>query len=80
MFIVSRAEGMSFGQAVYFVIITALTIGYGDITPETTWGRVASVAAGIIGMMTTGIIIAVAVRSFGQAIQEAHEDHSAKND
>jgi hypothetical protein len=76
--VVVLAEGMPIGQAVYFVLITALTIGYGDITPNTPWGRVASVAAGAIGMLITGIIAAATVRALSQAVHEKHQEQDAK--
>jgi voltage-gated potassium channel len=68
------AEGMPLGKAVYFVLITATTVGYGDITPSTTLGRVVSVAAGMAGVLATGILVAVAVRALGQAFQEKMRD------
>jgi len=76
--IVAGAEKMTLGQATYFVLVTALTIGYGDITPVTTWGRVAAVAAGILGLLVTGIVIAVAVRALGQAVQEDLRERDAE--
>ena len=33
-------EGFEFNRAVWFSFITSLTIGYGDISPATTLGRV----------------------------------------
>lgn len=33
-------EGFDFNRAVWFSFITSLTIGYGDISPATTLGRV----------------------------------------
>lgn len=76
--VVVLAEGMPIGQAVYFVLITALTIGYGDITPNTPWGRVASVAAGAIGILITGIVAAAAVRALSQANHEKLQEQDAK--
>jgi len=35
-----RFENLSFIDALYFVTVTALTIGYGDIVPKTQLGRV----------------------------------------
>ena len=61
--VIVLAEGMRIGPAVYFVLVTALTIGYGDITAVTALGRVACVAAGLLGVLFNGIVVAVAVRA-----------------
>lgn len=75
--VISLAEGLPFGRATYFVLITALTIGYGDVTPMTPLGRITSVAAGIFGLLVTGIVVAVAVRALTQSVQQKiNEDES----
>lgn len=56
-------EKLSLGDSFYCVFITALTIGYGDISPETFSGRIIAIAVGIIGLLCTGIFTAVAVRA-----------------
>ena len=71
--LVAVSEGMPLREAVYFVLITALTIGYGDITPATPLGRVASVAAGIIGIVSTGIVVAASVRALERSYREGQE-------
>ena len=43
--ILSLVEDLSLGNSVYLSFITAFTIGYGDITPATTIGRILSVAS-----------------------------------
>ena len=78
MVVVVLAEEIPVGQAVYFVLVTTLTIGYGDITPATAWGRVASVAAGVFGVLATGIGIAAAVHALSQAVQEKHQEQNAR--
>ncbi|MBN1345894.1 MAG: two pore domain potassium channel family protein [Phycisphaerae bacterium] len=75
--VVVLAEGMPIAQGVYLVLITALTIGYGDITPGTAWGRVASIAAGFIGLLFNGIVVAVAVHALSQAVQEKRREEKA---
>lgn len=60
---ISRIEGISLGESTYFAFITGLTIGYGDVTPTTTTGRILSVGIGLIGMLFTGIVVAIATRS-----------------
>ena len=39
------AEGVSFGNALWWCFVTTSTVGYGDISPVTTIGRI---IAGII--------------------------------
>ena len=61
--IMSIVEKIDFWTAQYFSFITALTIGYGDITPHTPLGKAVSILLGIIGMIFTGIMIAAAIKS-----------------
>lgn len=68
--VIVLAEGLPFGQAVYFVLITGLTVGYGDIVPTAAWGRVASVIAGVIGVINVGLIVAVATHALGRTVDE----------
>ena len=45
-----------FTQGVYWSVITAASIGYGDITPRTTTGRIIAAVLGTMGVITVGII------------------------
>ena len=65
----SAAERISVGNALYFAFITATTVGYGDITPVNSMGKVISVALALLGILTTGIIVAIAL----QAVRIASE-------
>lgn len=58
--IISYAEKMSFGDSLWWSIVTCTTVGYGDISPATTVGRVVAVVLmlfgiGLIGMLTGAI-------------------------
>jgi hypothetical protein len=63
-------ENIPLGEAIYFSFITGITIGYGDIVPHTTVGRVVSIALGFVGILFTGLVVAVMVR----AVQETWKE------
>ena len=74
-----KAEGFSFGAAVYVTAITALTVGYGDITPKTAAGQVVSVAIGFIGVLFNGLIVAIATRALARAAEDERKVGSAQS-
>jgi hypothetical protein len=45
-----------YSEAVYWSVITAGSIGYGDITPSTTTGRIIAGILGIMGVVTVGVL------------------------
>lgn len=47
--------------ALYWSLITALTIGYGDIRPVKKIPRMLSILIGMLGIMFTGIIVALII-------------------
>ena len=68
--LITAAEKVSFGKAVYFSFITGLTVGYGDIVPSSALGQVISVLLGLIGILFTGVVVAVAVQAVRYAWEE----------
>ena len=73
-FAISVVERLTVGKALYFAFITSMTIGYGDITPETSAGRAISVAIGMIGTILTGIVVAIATRSLADLARSHQEE------
>jgi voltage-gated potassium channel len=65
----------SLGETLYFCSITALTIGYGDVVPTSTFGRIDAILLGLTGMVFTGLIIAAAVRGVQEAAHRASVQH-----
>jgi hypothetical protein len=65
-------EGLPVGEALYFTLITGLTVGYGDIVPTTAFGRLISVVIAMIGVVCVGIIVAIATRALAQAVEDLH--------
>ena len=58
---ITLVEKMPFGDALYFTLVTGLTIGYGDIVVKTIPGRCVALCIGLVGIIFTGLVIAAAV-------------------
>jgi hypothetical protein len=67
---ISQVEDIPLGEAVYFAFITGLSIGYGDISPSTGWGRLISVSIGLVGMLFVGISVAIATRALADVARQ----------
>lgn len=52
----TERQYLSYGDGLYWSFITAGSIGYGDITPETGMGRVIASILGVMGVITVGVI------------------------
>ncbi|MEM7026899.1 MAG: potassium channel family protein [Pseudomonadota bacterium] len=59
--IVGRIEHWTRFNSFYWSFITAFTVGYGDIRPVTKISKVISIIIALIGIMFTGIIVAMTV-------------------
>ena len=49
-------EFATFGDSLWWAIVTLTTVGYGDIVPETTTGRIASVMIMLTGVAVLGLL------------------------
>ncbi len=68
-------EDLDFSSSIYFAFITGLTIGYGEITPQTPIGRVVAVLIGVIGMIFIGLTVGIATRALNDLQQmKLHQD------
>lgn len=61
----------SLGHTFYFCAVTALTIGYGDVVPTSTLGRIFAVLLGLQGVLITGVVTASAVYAIQVAAHRA---------
>ena len=65
---VGRKEGWSRFDSFYWSFITATTVGYGDIRPVKRRSRILAILIAFLGLVLTGIVIAVAVRAASLAL------------
>lgn len=64
-------EDMPFEDALYFALVTGLTIGYGDIVATTPLGKLVSIVIGFIGILFTGLMVAVLVFAVRETLEES---------
>ena len=67
---ITLVEKMPFADMLYFAFVTGLTIGYGDIVPQTHVGRLVALLIGLIGILFTGLLVAVLVYAVRQSLEE----------
>ena len=73
--IVCRIEKWGKFDGLYWSFITATTVGYGDIRPLKKVSKALSVVIALVGMIFTGVIIAVTLHTASIAL-EKHVDMS----
>ena len=76
----SLFDGKSLAEGQYLAFITATTIGYGDLSPETWGARWVAVAVGLNGLLLTGVCVALTVKALELAFREELEDMEAKGE
>jgi voltage-gated potassium channel len=74
--VIALVEGISIGNSMYFSFITAFTIGYGDITPITIIGKVLAILIGLLGIIFTGLVVAISARALLTTIEEEKKNKS----
>jgi voltage-gated potassium channel len=61
----------TFGDAVWWAVVTATTVGYGDVSPITTEGRVIAVALMLTGIGVIGVFTATVASFFFEHGQQS---------
>jgi len=60
--IFSKVEGVTYVNGIYYVVVTTLTIGFGDLTPQTPAMKVLTFPFTIIGITLLALIVTSIVR------------------
>jgi len=68
---VTLVEKMPLKDTLYFAFVTGLTIGYGDIVVKTPFGRLVAILIGLVGILFTGLMVAVLVLAVRDSYEEA---------
>jgi len=68
--VVGHIEKWNKSDTLYWTFITATTVGYGDFRPEKPSSRALAVFIAIIGIMLTGIIVAITIHTATLAFKQ----------
>jgi len=71
--IVGRIEGWTRFDSFYWSFITAFTVGYGDIRPSKKHSQIMALLIALMGIMFTGIIVAITVSTASKAFNKHTE-------
>ncbi len=70
---IGKTEGWSRSDSIYFAFITATTVGYGDFRPQHTSGKYKAILIALVGLIMTGIIVAIGVKAAEVAFKTLHD-------
>jgi len=70
----SLAEGVSLSNSFWWAIVTASTVGYGDVAPHTLIGRISAISLMIIGIGFIGTLTSTITNYFTQENNVQSED------
>lgn len=78
MWIFDKRDFPDFGTAFWFTLQTVTTVGYGDVTPESTLGRVIGGIVMVVAIAFVAIITASITSTFVEAAQRRGREDQAK--
>ena len=72
LFYVSEPDVRNLGDGIWWALVTITTVGYGDITPVTTLGRVVASSLLLLGLGLIATITAIVSAKFIQNFVDHH--------
>jgi len=72
LFYISEPEVRNLGDGIWWALVTITTVGYGDITPLTTIGRVVASSLMFLGLGLIATITAIVSAKFIQNFVDHH--------
>lgn len=76
--VVGTQESWGRLNSFYWAFITAITVGYGDFPPVKPVSKILSVLTALVGVIFTGIIVALAVNAASLSIQSIYDINEIK--
>jgi voltage-gated potassium channel len=80
MWIFDHREYPSLGRALWFTLQTVTTVGYGDVTPASTLGRIVASVVMLIAIGFIAIITAAVTSTFVEAARRKSVDEEEEQD
>jgi voltage-gated potassium channel len=68
--LVDKKDFPTFGDGVWWAIVTLGTVGYGDIVPHTAWGRVVGSVVIVFGVTFIAFLTATVTSAFVSAAEQ----------
>jgi len=65
--VIGVIEGWSVHESIYFAFVSGLTIGYGDLAPQSLLTRALAILIGVCGVLVTAVVAAIAVKALTAA-------------
>ena len=75
---ISYFDKKPIADTLYLAFITSLTVGYGDIAPQTGPSKIIAVAIGFEGIIFTGLVVAASLRALEMTIDEQKKENIGK--
>jgi voltage-gated potassium channel len=76
---IGRIEGWSTFDALYHAFINATTVGYGDLRPTLKRSKTLAVLLAFVGLIFTGLLVAIALHSADYAYSQVYEARALLN-
>lgn len=77
-FVIAFLDKKPIGETMYLAFITALTIGYGDLTPQSGWSRLVAIGIGFLGIIVTGLAVAASIKALEMTVKDQTEGKDDK--
>ena len=61
--LLARFDNKGIRESIYLAFITAFTIGFGDITPQSPMAKILTIVIALLGLVFTGVLVAVAIKA-----------------